>query len=330
MLQARVLGRPAEDNALWVTADRGQGQTRLLLDCGAGTLDSVPFTEVQATDHLLFSHLHMDHVGGFDDFFRVTFDRPGLNQVWGPPGTARILGHRFQGFWWNHAPDLRGSWTVHDVTEHEIRSFRFEAHEAFAVAHDAGIRPHDGVILSTPDVTVQAVPLEHHGRTLGFVLREPDRVTVNPAALAALGVRAGPWLAALKGGAAGPLDVNGTLHDAATLRSTLLRQEAGDSLAYFTDFVLTPGEHTRLAVALRGVQTLYAEAQYAPEDTALAERHQHTTVTQVAALAHAAAVKHLTLLHLSRRYRPDRWPELLGAARETFPAATFPDGWLPR
>ncbi|MFC6750295.1 MBL fold metallo-hydrolase [Deinococcus aquaticus] len=97
MLRTRVLGRPAEDNALWVVADSGQGQTRLLLDCGAHVLDGVPFAEVQATDHLLFSHLHMDHVGGFDDFFRATFDRPAPTHAWGPPGTARILGHRFQG-----------------------------------------------------------------------------------------------------------------------------------------------------------------------------------------------------------------------------------------
>ena len=76
MLKVDVLGRPAEDNALWATLDGGQGQTRLLLDCGAGTLDAVPFSHLQAVDAVLFSHLHMDHVGGFDTLFRAIFDRP--------------------------------------------------------------------------------------------------------------------------------------------------------------------------------------------------------------------------------------------------------------
>lgn len=328
MIRAQVLGRPAEDNALWVTADSRQGRTRLLLDCGAGVLHGVPFADVQATDHLLFSHLHMDHVGGFDDFFRATFDRPQPGHVWGPPGTARILGHRFQGYWWNHAPELRGRYVVHDVHDSHVQSFRFEAHEAYATPHDEGTHPHDGVILTTPEVSVQAVPLEHHGRSLGYVLREPERVSVDMAALAALGLRPGPWLAALKRGATGELDVSGTVHDADTLRAAVLQREVGGSLAYFTDFLLDGAEQARLAPLLNGVQTLYAEAQYAPEDAELAHRHQHTTVAQVAALAHAAQVQTLTLLHLSRRYRPERWPELLETARQTFAATSFPDGWL--
>jgi len=328
MLKARVLGRPAEDNALWVTADSGQGRTRLLLDCGARVLDTLPFAEVQATDHLLLSHLHMDHVGGFDDFFRATFDRAAPTHAWGPPGTARILGHRFQGFWWNHAPELRGQWVVHDVHDTHVRSFRFEAREAFAVPHEAGTHPHDGPILTTPEVTVQAVPLEHHGRSLGFILREPDRERVNTGALTELGLRPGPWLAELKGGATGELDVNGQPHDAAGLRAALMERETGESLAYLPDSRRAAAHQPRLAPPLRGVQTLYAEAQYAPEDHALAARHEHTTVTQVANLAHAAGVPALTLLHLSRRYRPEQWPALLSAAQAIHPATRFQDGWL--
>ncbi|WP_189072671.1 MBL fold metallo-hydrolase [Deinococcus sedimenti] len=328
MLRSQVLGRPAEDNALWVVADSGQGQTRLLLDCGARVLDALPFAEVQATDHLLLSHLHMDHVGGFDDFFRATFDRPAPTHAWGPPGTARILGHRFQGFWWNHAPELRGQWVVHDVHDTYVQAFRFEAHETFAVAHDAGTRAHDGTILTTPEVTVQAVPLEHHGRSLGFILREPDRARVNTAALTGLGLRPGPWLAALKSGVTGQIDVNGQPHDADNLRAALLDREAGDSVAYLTDFLLDAAQHARLAPLLRDVQMLYAEAQYAPADQELATRHEHTTVTQVAALAHAAGVPALTLLHLSRRYRPEDWAVMLHAAQAIHPNAPFPDGWL--
>ncbi|EYB67512.1 ribonuclease Z [Deinococcus phoenicis] len=329
MLKAEVLGRPAEDNALWVTADSGQGQTRLLLDCGEDTLDALPLSEVQAIDHLLFSHLHMDHVAGFDTFFRANFDRMGReNHIWGPPGTARILWHRFRGYWWNYAPELQATWRVHDVDGREVRTFRFEAHEAFEGMHEEGTRPLQGPLLTTAEASVEVIPLKHHGLSLGYVVREPERVTVDAGQLAALGLKGGSWLAQLKAGARGRLDIQGITHNADELAARLLRREPGQRLAYLTDFLLDGAEQDRLASLLAGVDTLYAEAQYAPEDAALAARHQHTTVTQTAALARAAGVRTLCLLHLSRRYRPGHWPELLQAAQAIFPATRFPGEWL--
>lgn len=328
MLRAQVLGRAGWDNALFVTADSGQGLTRLLFDCGGGTLDALPFGEVMQVDHLLFSHLHMDHVAGFDDFFRINFERTGKgNHIWGPPGTARIMAHRFRGYWWNHAPDIRGAWLVHEIHQDRIVSCRFEAHEAFEVLHDAGTRPHTGVVLETPQVSVQAVPLQHQGVSLGYVLREPARVNVNTARLAHLGLRGGPWLAQLKSGVQGELNVNGTMFDAGELQH-LLEVEAGDSAAYFTDFLLSDAERERLAPILTGVNTLFMEAQYAPEDTELALKNHHTTVQQGATLARQAGVQELVLLHLSRRYDPADWARMLRAARGIFPAARFPEGWL--
>ncbi|MFC4427229.1 MBL fold metallo-hydrolase [Deinococcus navajonensis] len=329
MLNAQVLGHPAQDNALWVKADHGQGQSRLLLDCGSGTLSALPFSELRAVDHVLFSHLHMDHVAGFDDLFRATFDRTDReNHIWGPEGTACILSHRFQGYWWNYASQLRATWLVHEVSADAVQSFRFEANEAFAVMHPAGSRLHQGVILETPQVRVQAISLQHHGPCLGFVLREPDRVAVDPAALAASGLRAGPWLSQLKAGVGGDLVIDGVTYHTEALNDALLRCEPGDSLAYLTDFLLDERQRLRLGRELRSVGHLYAEAQYAPEDGDLAQRHHHTTVDQVGRLASLAQVGELTLLHLSRRYGPDRWPELLDAARKHFGPARFPEGWL--
>jgi ribonuclease Z len=57
-----ILGAPGRDNALFVRIDSGQSIERLLFDCGDGCLNSVPFSEIQAIDHLLFSHLHMDQL----------------------------------------------------------------------------------------------------------------------------------------------------------------------------------------------------------------------------------------------------------------------------
>ena len=44
---------------------------------GTVALDALAPSEIKATEQLFFSHLHMDHVGGFDTFFRSNFDRAG-------------------------------------------------------------------------------------------------------------------------------------------------------------------------------------------------------------------------------------------------------------
>lgn len=74
-LTVRVLGIPGRDNAVLVTVDSGQAITRLLFDCGDGCLWQLPFGAIQEIDHVCFSHFHMDHIGGFDTFFRCTFRR---------------------------------------------------------------------------------------------------------------------------------------------------------------------------------------------------------------------------------------------------------------
>lgn len=328
MLDVRILGVPPNDNALMVVADSGRSRTRMLFDCGADTLAGVPHGEVQAIGHLFLTHLHMDHVSGFDVFFRVNFQRSTMeNHIWGPAGTASIISHRFQGFWWSHAAELSGTWFVHDVDAESIRDFRFEANEAFAVIHDAGERTHDGVILETPEARVEAIPLVHHGLCLGYVVREAARQTVDMAALAATGLKSGPWIADLKKADTKALVIDGKAWDAAELRAKIVRSTAGDSFAFLTDFLADEEQRQRIAPRLAGVDTLYAEAQYAREDAELARKYHHSTVDQIAELARLAGVGRYILLHLSRRYRPDQWIEMRDCARAIFPNSGFIEEW---
>jgi ribonuclease Z len=330
MLHVQVLGQPAQDNALLITATSGQSHTRLLLDCGENVLAGLSISEIADIDHLLFSHFHMDHVSGFDAFFRVNFERVNReNHLWGPPGSIGILGHRLQGYWWNLTADLSAVWHVHEIGGDTVSSARFEAQEGFAVAHDAGTRRLEGgPLISTPEVQVSALALSHHGVSLGYMLREPERWAVDKAALHRLGLSAGAWLAQLKNGATGRLDVNGTLLDAGELRADLLRPVPGESLAYLSDFLLDESELARLSALLAGVGTLYTEAQYAPGDVDRASRNHHTTALQVAELARLSGVQKLRLLHLSRRYNRQDWADWLEAAREVFPGTEYPAHWF--
>src|SRR5215468_1472864 len=115
-LTFRVLGTAGNDNALLVQVDSGQAVERLLFDCGESCLSGLALADILAIDHLFFSHLHMDHVAGFDSYFRCNFNRQTKpNRIWGPPETARIVQHRFQGYLWNLHEEMSATWFVSDI-----------------------------------------------------------------------------------------------------------------------------------------------------------------------------------------------------------------------
>jgi ribonuclease Z len=330
-LSWQVLGEAGRDNALLVTVDSGQAVSRLLFDCGQDCLSRLAFAQVQAVDHLLFSHLHMDHVAGFDAFFRCVYgrtDRP--NSLWGPPGTGDVLHHRFRGFLWNLVAGQQAAWHVHDLHPGRIHSRRFELAEGFARAHDEGERPWERILLEGPGYTVEALLMDHGTPSAAYVVRETPRVNVDVGKLAALELRPGPWLQRVRGPRAGPEEtvvVEGAPRRLRELQETLVSVTPGDSAAYLTDFVLDDAAVGRLAGALRGVGTVVCESQYRHADLELARRNYHMTATQAAALAARAGVGRLVLFHLSDRYRPEEWRALLEEARAVFPATTFPDHW---
>lgn len=328
----RVLGGAGSDNAVDARIETGQAVHRLLFDCGEGCLLAVQPGEVRAVDHLLFSHLHMDHIGGFDAFFRANFNRATkLVEVWGPPETTRILHHRFRGFLWNLYEGEPGLWHVHDIYPDRIETARFKADEAFATAHAMGTGARAGrLILDAPAYTVEAFQMDHQTPSLAYVVREKPRLNVDEARLAALGLAPGPWLRQVKEWAPGDeaeIMIGGAPYEAEELRDALLVEAPGESLAYLTDFLLDEPAHERLAPALHAVGTVICECQYLDEDADLAARNYHMTPSAVAALARRADVGRLILFHVSDRYRRDGWMRILAEARATFPRTEFPPEW---
>ncbi len=325
----RVLGDAGRDNALLVRIDSGQGVDRLLFDCG-DCLADLSRSEIRSIDHLFFSHLHIDHVAGFDAFFRCVYDRDARpNVVWGPPGTSTILHHRFRGFWWNLHAELSGTWVVRDVHLDRVRVFRLEVAEAFAARRELEVvarRPH---LLDEPAFTVEVLHLDHRGPCLGYLVREKARINVDAGRLPALGLRPGPWIQQLKQPDDGvsQIEIDGEHHDLRRLRSELLVETPGESIAYLTDFLLDTATRSRLVAWLAGCDTVVCEAQYRHADLELARRHFHATTSQVARMARRAGVARLVLVHLSERYQEAEWLEMLAECRAIFPRTEFPDTW---
>jgi ribonuclease Z len=149
--------------------------------------------------------------------------------------------------------------------------------------------------------------------------------------MAALGLRPGEWLKAVKTpqpGEAPAIEIAGASYPLADLRRELLTETPGQSLAYLTDFLMNQPAQERLARALQGCTVIICESQYRHADRDLAERNYHMTATQAAETARLAHAQRLLLFHLSDRYPKNEWADLLAEARAIFPNTAFPEGWL--
>src|SRR5262245_59626702 len=323
-LSFQVLGQPGRDNALFVKLDTGQAQARLLFDCGDGCPHQLSSTDLREVDHLCFSHLHMDNVAGFDLFFRVNFDRTAKdNRIWVPHGSGEVIHHRLRGFMWNLVDEKQeGEWFVSEIAPDAVRTSKYLAREGFRTAHAQPERPcRDRTIIDSDGFTVEALLLDHGTPSVGYVVREAARVNVNTEKLAAKGFKPGPWVKRLRGpvAAAGEtVAVNGVEHPLGALQAELLVTTPGDSIAYLTDFRMTPATSDELAEALRGVNTVVCESQYRAADVDLAERVMHSTAEEVALMAAKAGIGRLILFHFSDRYDAVARREMLAEAHALF------------
>jgi len=326
-----ILGKPAKDNALSVTVDAGNSIHRLLFDCGEMCLNELKVSHIQDIDHLFFSHFHMDHVSGFDSFFRANYCRETKPVgVWGPEGTIEIMHHRFLGFVWNLVQGQPGTWIVREVTDRQVLGARFLAGEAFSKIHPELARPNSETILETAHYRVEARIMDHGTPSLAYLVRETPRTNVDEEALAKLGWAPGPWLQAVKDGSEPDdrrLSIDGQEMELGELRKRLLVTTPGESIAYLTDFAFGDSAPENLLKMLRGCDTIVCECQYAAEEIELARANYHLTSSQAAALAARAGAKRLILFHVSQRYEEEELARLLEEARNVFPETSFPDQW---
>ncbi len=334
-IEWRILGRAGADNALHVVVDTGQARESLLFDCGERCLDELRPAAVQAVAHLCFSHFHMDHVAGFDGFFRLNYNRPEVPVgVWGPPGTIEVMGHRFAGFVWNLHRDQSGEWIVREIGREEIGTARFLTSEAFAPARRLPDRPREGsVVHRTRDWHLEARLLPHGSiPSVAYRVVESPRRNIDPLALRRYDYLPGAWLQEVADDTTSDaelVEVGGRSLRVGELRRELVVTSPGDSIAWLTDFLVEPGseEWDGLVAWLAGTGTLVCECQYRSADAALAAANAHMTADLVGRLAAEAGVDRLVLQHLSRRYGAEEWLGMLGEATAFFPKTILPPEW---
>src|SRR5262245_37837599 len=192
----RLLNGQTGDPALLVSL-RWQGRA-LLIDLGR--IDRTPGAALFPIEAVFVSHAHMDHFMGFDQLLRLFLAREGTLRLFGPAGIADCVQGKLAGYTWNLTDEYAFTLEVTEIDAAEMHSWRFAACRRFA-REPLGTAPFTGVCFSDSVLTVEAAPLDHKIVSLAYAVTERTHLNVRPEALAAAGLRPGPWLNALKAAA---------------------------------------------------------------------------------------------------------------------------------
>ena len=242
----RLVNGPFDDPALYISF---RYQNRALL-FDAGDVSALSARDILKISHIFVSHTHMDHFIGFDHVLRLLLGRDKDLHVYGPQGFLANLKGKLAGYCWNLVGNYRNRFTLHATELRPDRAIHcsFSCHHGFIPSNEVHERSFTGTVVSEPELTVQAVHLDHGTPVLAFRLEERFHVNIINNALNDMGLSPGPWLTHFKSliyqnadpatpivvppCAAGQPEKRILL---GTLQSAIARTRPGQRLAYITD-----------------------------------------------------------------------------------------------
>lgn len=242
-----------------------------LIDCGEGTQMQLRKTKVKFSRirHIFISHLHGDHffgLVGLISTFRL-LGREAELHIYGPKGIKEAITLQLK---------LGNSWTNYPLLFHELVSTAPE------------------LLFEDDKLTVTTIPLKHRVYTNGFLFQEKiGERKLNFEAVQKASIDKS-YFNKIKQGFDVP-DQQGELVDNA---SVSIDPPSPKSYAFCSDTAYNP----EMVSQIEGANVLYHEATFLDSHYQLAEKTQHSTAKEAAAIAKKAGVNKLILGHYSGRY----------------------------
>ncbi|HEY0326844.1 MAG TPA: MBL fold metallo-hydrolase [Allosphingosinicella sp.] len=309
-LHPRLVNGRFGDPAIFV--DRLFDRSALLFDLG--DLSALSTRDLLRVTHVFVSHMHMDHFIGFDALLRVHVGRAKRIVVTGPKGIGERLGHKLAGYEWDLVDSYEDD-LVFDVIEllrpDRIQKLTLRLRNRFAFEAVDFNSINNAIIIATPDFTVSAAILEHHGVSVGYAVAEPLHVNIWGNKVQGRGLALGPWLKPLKQAVRDgrpndwPVAMPDGSHAPLESLRDLVSVEPGQKVAYVTDVRDTPANREAIVRLCKGADLLFIEASFAARDKAKADARAHLTTAAAGEIARAAGVRRVEPFHFSPRYEAE-------------------------
>lgn len=320
---ARLLNGSTGDPVLYL--DFPDADDAVLFD--AGDIHALSDEELADLTAVFVTHHHVDHFIGFDRIVRANIDSDKTLSVFGPVGTIQKTYDRIRSYEYQFFPFQKITLRITEVGEGVLRTGLLECRKRFPQPEIIETPWNGGPIFEGSHYTVEAGHLDHTVPCLGFSLTEREHFRLNRGLLETGSLRPGLWVAqvlrALREGTIARLkiEIQGGQFSGVQLAQQYFTQVPGAKLAYIVDTAWSDLSSPVLLNLARDADQLYCDSFYSENEAKSAEKHRHLTARRAASLAREARVKHLTLIHFSKRYA-GRYDKLLKEAR-----SVFPDSW---
>lgn len=313
------------DDPLLLVNMRPEG-TSILFDCGqAHHLAKRVLKSIRA---VFISHAHMDHFMGIDTLVRHTHVSPRTIDIFGPPGIAAKMAHKFAGYDWNLTEPYWCTFSVHEVFPDRLVTSRFPGSAGFAPVPVGETTRTDRTIYLADSLRVEADIFDHKLPSLSFRVTERESFLVDRARFDQENLVAGEWLRELKGRfyggtLGGPLTIlrqSGeeiaaeTVDDATALYAAIRKEQNASSIGYLGDMGFSRENLSKARALLQGVTLLVCECSFLAADRDKARNSHHLCTDDVSALLEELRPAFLLPMHLSKTYI-HRWEVMYNELR---------------
>ena len=173
-LRPRLVNGRFGDPALFV--EFSHEREAVLIDCG--DLSVLSARDLLRIGTVAVSHMHMDHLFGFDALLRVNVGREARIDLFGPEGFADRLGHKLQGYTWDLVHRYENELVLRVaelIAPKRLRHFRCRPANAFAAEDLGEADAPGGPVCETPRWRLTARPRQQRARDQDRLCHRPAR-----------------------------------------------------------------------------------------------------------------------------------------------------------
>lgn len=253
----------------------------ILIDCGEGTQRQMKIAGINfmRLTKILITHWHGDHILGLPGLLQ-TMALQKYNKkliIYGPIGSKIFL------------KKMLGDFVFRERIKIEVKEIK------------------SGKFFENKDFILEAKPLKHSTKTLGYSFIEKNKLKLIKAKLIKAKITNHPKLALLKRGKT--VIIKGKKLSP----KNFAYKEKGRKISFILDTQICKN----CIELARGADLLIAESSFTEKEKELAKERKHLTAKQAAEIAKKIKCKKLILTHISQRYQKNL-KEVLKEAKKIF------------
>lgn len=298
----RRVNSPFDDSGVFVR--NVYMKKAVLFDCGR--LGNIENSELNDISYVFISHTHIDHFNGFDRFLRTSLLSGNTFTFFGPDGFINNVKGKLSSYTWNLIRDYDVIFKAVELGRKGIRAALFSAKNGF----EEEVCSIDKIVLDD-GFLLQYEFFDHGITSIGYRLKEPERISFNKDKMAKYGLKHGIWAKDLKEAVVNKSDNDLLEVDTVSgkkkyyineLKDMVVEYPAAQDITYITD-IAPSYENYKKAVALaKNSFLLLIEAVFMGNDIIHSIEKNHLSIGLAKEIYRQSDSEYVSFGHFAPKY----------------------------